>query len=617
MACFLPDGNIQYIGRIDHQVKIRGFRIELGEIEAAMSQHPALREAVVIACEDKSGEKRLIAYIVPASESQQLQQPMAQIRQLRTFLKEKLPEYMIPSTFVVMEALPLTPNGKVDRRALPEPNQTRSVWQEAFVAPRTSVEEHLAQIWSQILDIEQVGVHDNFFELGGHSLLTAQLLFQVRETFQVELPLLSLFAAPTVALLAEAVAVVRDRNTAQNAPLTVTSLQRDAVLESTITPEAPFIDLGTEPQQIFLTGASGFLGAFLLHELLEQTQASIYCLVRAKSLEEGKHKLRKNLKRYFLPDDKLNTRIVPVLGDLAQPLLGLSEQQFRELATSIDLIYHNGAFVNLIYPYTALRAANVLGTKEILKLASLIKVKPVHFISTLDVFQSPRYAGMPMILEQDDLACCEGLSDGYAQSKWVAEKLVMAAHSRGIPACIYRPGTIIGHSQTGASQTEDLIARLIKGLIEMGSAPTLDLKMSLTPVDYVSRAIIHLSRQPASWGKAFHLVTPHALPLCHLVNEIQALGYSIRWTDYEQWQAQLVKVASQQENALSPLVFLLTDWASENQLPYLDTAALVSQAFDCRNTLAGLAGTDIVCPEVDATLLRSYFSYLTKEEAVL
>ncbi len=168
LACFLPDGNIQYIGRIDHQVKIRGFRIELGEIEAAMSQHPALREAVVIACEDKSGEKRLIAYIVPASESQQLQQPMAQIRQLRTFLKEKLPEYMIPSTFVVMEALPLTPNGKIDRRALPEPNQTRSVWQEAFVAPRTSVEEHLAQIWSQLLDIEQVGIHDNFFELGGH-----------------------------------------------------------------------------------------------------------------------------------------------------------------------------------------------------------------------------------------------------------------------------------------------------------------------------------------------------------------------------------------------------------------------------------------------------------------
>jgi acyl carrier protein len=201
---------------------------------------------------------------------------MAQIRQLRTFLKEKLPEYMIPSTFVVMEALPLTPNGKVDRRALPEPNQTREVWQEAFVAPRTSVEEHLAQIWSQILDIEQVGIHDNFFELGGHSLLSAQLLFQVRETFQVELPLLSLFAAPTVALLASAVANARDRNTAQNAPLTLTSLHRDAVLESTITPEAPFIDLGTEPQQIFLTGASGFLGAFLLHELLEQTQHLLF-----------------------------------------------------------------------------------------------------------------------------------------------------------------------------------------------------------------------------------------------------------------------------------------------------------------------------------------------------
>jgi amino acid adenylation domain-containing protein/thioester reductase-like protein len=539
---------------------------------------------------------------------------------LRSFVKGKLPDYMVPSAFVMLDALPLTPNCKVDRKALPAPDQTQTVLSEAFVAPRNPLEEQLAQMWAHVLGLGQVGVHDNFFELGGHSLLTGQLLSQVRETLQVELPLAMLFEAPTIAELAQAILLQKYcadpvvQSSPECVPGLVVDLQADAVLDEAITPETPYIPSETEPQGIFLTGATGFLGAFLLHDLLQQTPANIYCLVRASNLDQASSKLASTLKRYLLPDEtfqQLGNRIIPVLGDLSQPRLGICEQQFRELATEIDLIYHCGAFVNLIYPYSAVRAANVLGTQEILKLASQTKVKPVHFISTLDVFQSPHYAGMEVILEDDELASGEALSDGYAQSKWVAEKLVMAAHARGIPASIYRPGTITGHSQTGASQSNDLICRLMKGLTQLGSAPDLDLKMSWTPVDYVSRAIVHLSRQRASQGKAFHLVTPHTLPLGQLVNELQAFGYSIQWTDYKQWQAQLVKVASSQvENALSPLLFLLTQWNSGSEHSYLETAALVSQAFDCRNTLAGLSGSDIVCPHVDAKLLRTYFSYL-------
>ncbi|HEY9649207.1 MAG TPA: amino acid adenylation domain-containing protein, partial [Coleofasciculaceae cyanobacterium] len=528
---------------------------------------------------------------------------------LRSFLKEKLPEYMVPGAFVMLDALPLTPNCKVDRKALPAPNQTLSVLQDAFVAPRTPLETQLAQMWAQVLGIARVGVDDNFFELGGHSLLTAQLLSQVRDTFHVELSLLTLFEAPTVAGLAQAITVAQASDTSILGTFTATDLRADAVLESTISPDTPFIDSGVEPRKIFLTGASGFLGAFLLHELLQQTQATIYCLIRASSLEVGKHKLYNNLKRYLLPVERLDNRIVPVLGDLSQPRLGLSEEQFQELTTEIDLIYHNGAFVNLIYPYPALRAANVLGTKEILKLASRIKVKPVHFISTLDVFQSPHYAEMPLILEDDELLHGEDLSDGYAQSKWVAEQLVKAAHAKGIPTCIYRPGMITGHSQTGASQTNDLICRMIKGLTQLSTAPNLDWQLSLTPVDYVSRAIVHLSRKSASLGKAFHLVSPYAVPFHELVNELRAIGYSIQWTDYQQWQTQLLQVASSQvENALSPLMFLFTEWKAGNERSYLETAALVSQAFDCQNTLTGLKGTSILCRPVDSRLLRAYFS---------
>ncbi|MEH2041206.1 non-ribosomal peptide synthetase [Nostoc sp.] len=196
---YLPDGNIEYLGRIDHQVKIRGYRIELGEVEAALSQHPQVMTSVVIAQVDETDNKRLVAYIVPQSES------MLSSGELRSHLKQLLPEYMLPSAFVVLDALPLTPNGKVDRCALPAPNLTRPIT-TAVVAPCTTVEATLVDIWSKVLGLDQISIHDNFFELGGHSLLAMQLVNQVRTVFQVELPLMRLFEEPTVSGLAQAIA---------------------------------------------------------------------------------------------------------------------------------------------------------------------------------------------------------------------------------------------------------------------------------------------------------------------------------------------------------------------------------------------------------------------------
>ena len=201
LARYLPDGNIEFLGRVDHQVKIRGFRIELGEIEAALDHHPAVREAVVLAPEDAPGERRLVAYVVADRE------PLPTTTDLRSFLKEKLPEHMVPALFVLLDALPLMPNGKVDRGALPAPDRTRPELDKAFVAPRTPTEELLSEIWAQVLDIERVGIYDNFFDLGGHSLLATQVVSRIREAFQVELPLRRIFEVPTVAGLAESIHV--------------------------------------------------------------------------------------------------------------------------------------------------------------------------------------------------------------------------------------------------------------------------------------------------------------------------------------------------------------------------------------------------------------------------
>ncbi len=193
---YLPNGNIEFLGRIDHQVKIRGFRIELGEIESVLRQHSGINETVVVAREDTPGDKRVVAYFVPANGAA----PTA--GELRSFLKEKLPEYMLPSVFVMLKSMPLTPNGKVDRRSLPAPVQAELAPQATFAAPRDSVESRLVQIWEAVLGVRPIGVKDNYFELGGHSLLAVKLMSRIAQAFGKTLPTATLLQAPTIEQLA-------------------------------------------------------------------------------------------------------------------------------------------------------------------------------------------------------------------------------------------------------------------------------------------------------------------------------------------------------------------------------------------------------------------------------
>jgi amino acid adenylation domain-containing protein/thioester reductase-like protein len=532
------------------------------------------------------------------------------IPQLKDFLREKLPEYMLPTTFVMMEELPLTPNGKIDRRSLPNPKKERPSLSEPYTAPSTQLEVQLSKIWSQVLEIDDIGIHDNFFELGGHSLLTTQLLVQLEEILQIKLPLFYLLKEPTITGLVASIDKVKGI-ASSFAPVAQTAsidFQVETTLAPDIQPEQPFDQLASDPEFIFLTGATGFLGAFLLHELLQQTQATIYCLVRAATIEEGQYKIQQNLERYLLWSGELSPRIVPLIGDLSQPSLGLSIAMFQELATKVDLIYHNGASVNLVYSYNALRSANVMGTLEILRMASQGKVTPVNFISTTDVFSSSYSSRKKAIREDSELDEGHKLDKGYAQTKWVAEKLLTAANLRGIPVSIYRPGMLTGHSQTGVVQTNDLMCRIIKGMIQLESAPDLNQWVNMTPVDYASKAIVYLSRRQSLIGKNFHIVNPHTLLWSKLVSEIRSFGYPMQLTSHDKWQANLLKA---KDNALTPLLPLFIQ-DDKDSMTYLENFLLASQAFDCQDTLEGLAKTSIICPPVDTKLLNTYFSHFIR-----
>ncbi len=389
----------------------------------------------------------------------------------------------------------------------------------------------------------------------------------------------------------------------------VLNLKAEAVLDPTIHPGAVPNVLG-EPKKIFITGGTGFLGAFLIRELLQETNADIYCLVRAADAEEGKSKLQKNLQQYAVWQEQFNSRIIPVIGDLSQPLLGIGSEQFQILAANIDTIYHSAALLNYVYPYSALKTANVLGTQEVLRLACLVKVKPLHYVSSVAVFESPAYAGKT-VKEQDEFNHWEGIYLGYSQTKWVAEKLVKIAGERGLPITIYRPPLISGDSKTGICNTHDFINLMTKGCLQMGSFPDVDYMLDMSPVDYVSKAVVYLSRQKASIGKAFHLQHPQPISLKNLVEWIRSFGYPVEMISYDQWQAELINNVSSVDNPLYTLrPFLLERWSDE-QLTIPDLYLQARRPhISCQDTLHALAGSSIVCPTIDSQLLMTYTAYL-------
>jgi amino acid adenylation domain-containing protein/thioester reductase-like protein len=588
LARYLPDGNIEFLGRIDYQVKIRGFRIELGEIEAVLAQHPLVKSSAVIVREIQPGNKQLVAYVVTEDHSN-IQQD------LRSFLKQNLPDYMLPAFFVRLAELPLTPTGKINRRAL-SALMLELNHEIDYILPRNPLEQKLAEIWCQVLGLEKVSVEENFFNLGGHSLATIQIISRIRETLKIDLPLQYLFTEPTIAGLTK---IINQLLQTADHITPIDDFYVDAILDSSIKPQNLPQQFTNQLQHILLTGATGFLGVHLLHELLEKTSANIHCLVRAENVSEARNKLKNKLSFYQLWNEQDSQRIIPIIGNLEKNLLGLSEKEFQDLASQIDMIYHSGASVNLIYPYSVLKPANVLGTQEILRLASQIKIKPVHFVSTTSVFCPENYPENEVLLESDPLDYYQGLVGGYPQSKWVAEKLVMQARERGLPVTIYRAARIIGHSQIGICNTEDLFSRIITTCMQLGATPNIDWEDNLTPVDYVSQAIVYLSFQKESLGKAFHLLNPQIISMNHLFNLIRKLGYQLPQISYDQWYYQLINLMQKSADKKLEIMSAFFPPTSQQKIP--------EPKFDYQNTVKGLFGANINCPPINENLLSQYF----------
>ncbi|NET16206.1 MAG: AMP-binding protein [Okeania sp. SIO1H6] len=595
LARYLSDGNIEFIGRTDYQVKIRGFRIELGEIESVLSSHPQIQQAIVIATGEIPTKKRLVAYIVTSNGA-------IATNELRKCLLSKLPDYMIPSAFVNLEAFPLTPNGKVDRKALPAPEVEVTPEQE-YVAPRTANEEIIANIFASVIDIQAVGIHNNFFDLGGHSLLATQLISRVRQTFGITIPLNSLFESPTVAQLTNTVEDVLQKGVYNQEEI---DFDAEAILEPSIIPQTIVGNNIIKHHNILLTGVTGFVGADLLIRLLQKTSANVYCLIRATDADSAKQKLQRKLESYLLWDETFSSRIIPVVGDFSSKFFGLSTDKFKHLANQIDVIYHSGAFVNHIYPYTALKTTNVLGTQEVLKLASENHVKPVHFISTLGVLSLSSNYENGIILESDFLTDTPKNKSGYQQSKWVAEKLVMAARERGLPTSIYRLPMITANTQTGASNINDRVCRMITACLQLGMIPILENEAvdNWIPVNEINQAIVHLSQQQECLGKAFHLLNPQPISINNVFNWLYSLDYSLKKVSLNDW---ITKLSATPENPLYPYILQLELMNKKSDKEQSDKYL---RTIDDKNTKNGLVDSNITFTNIDEKYLETMLSFL-------
>jgi amino acid adenylation domain-containing protein/thioester reductase-like protein len=620
-ARILPDGNLEILGRTDFMVKIRGYSVELGAVEAAIEDNLAVRACVVVADGEEGADKRLVAYLVPASEDERgeryagwnLDPKTGRSSEIRRRLQDSLPHYAIPATFVEVEALPLHDvSGKVDRQRLPEPparvtktpEPARPVRKLSVDAPRSEKEDLLARAWEDVLRLERSEVRrdDNFFDLGGHSLAAAQLSGRVEDAFGVHVSMGAFLEDPTVGGLCDRIeSLQRD---GQGERPSRPDLRAEAVLDPEIVPEgASDVASLRDARGIFLTGATGFLGAFLLDALLRRTDAEIHCLVRPQEDSDPMTPIRDNLRRYGMSrsEEDLARRVVPVAGDLREPRFGTTEEAFGELAREVDVVIHAGAVVNLVYPYEALAPANVGGTREVLRLACLHTTKPVHYVSTNGIFPP----GEHVWREDAGLdALADAREDGYGQSKWVAEKLVWEAAGRGLPVCVYRPGNISGHSLTGASNRRDFLGALIAESLRIGSAPEIEgWRIEMTPVDFVAGTVCHLAAEPDASGRVFHLANPDPVPASEVFVWLEDMGYAIERLPYPEWlKAQ--REASQRDNVVGGVL----GGATSEELEIRD-----DNTYDDCNTRRALEGSCLERPAIDAALLGRYARYFAEQ----
>ncbi len=524
LARRLPSGEMEYLGRIDFQVKIRGFRIELGEIEDKLLKHNEINKVVVLAKEETHGEKYLCAYYVSENE--------ITVNELREFLHKDLPDYMVPSYFIHMDEFPLTSNGKVDRRQLPEPGDKISSGAE-FVAPRNKKEEKIANAWMEILGLDKISIKDDFFSLGGHSLKAVALTAKLQKDFDVRVN--DIFEYPTIEELAENINESEDNLKIRLEKLrefkfndvdyrTVPELKTEEEEYQKEVSQLACLDLTVHNgyKHILLTGATGYLGIYLLRDLSRKEGVKITAIVRGDSNDKAMQRLENKLKFYF-PNDYIDIQesgVEVICGDIAEDSLGLDNENYSRLCEECDCVWHSAAIVKHYGAYEDFYRANVKATDNILAFAGDGRKKDFHHISTISVALGHVPGNDVVLFSEDKCDIGQEVDNYYVKTKLEAETRVIAAREKGIKTNIYRIGNIVYNSETGVHQQnidDNAFYNIFRAFINIGAVLKGDY-YDFSFVDYVSNAVLTLSGRENLLNSTYHIENPMKVDISDILS---------------------------------------------------------------------------------------------------
>jgi amino acid adenylation domain-containing protein/thioester reductase-like protein/non-ribosomal peptide synthase protein (TIGR01720 family) len=537
LARWLPDGNIEFMGRIDEQVKIRGYRIELGEIEHALKNCDGIKDAVVIARDLGGGDKTLCAYIVAG--------PEVAIDAVKAVLKRSLPEYMVPSYFVNLNSIPLTPNGKTDRKKLPEPDIKKEKKDNRM--PETETEIKIYDAWKKVLGISDISMADNFFALGGHSLKAVALVAELQKDFEIRLN--DVFKYQTISELSANTKRTKDNLKRKLLDLKKQMSAQDdksdpfAAIANDIsayrTSYQKYAAIGASPKKnyrnILLTGATGFLGSYLLRDLLTETGAAVFVPVRGKSGEECLQRLAQKLSYYFGPEffDEYKDRITVLKSDLSEENLSLDKELYDSLAEKIDCIINSAANVKHYGLYQEFYISNVKSVDNLIAFASAGKPKDLHHVSTISVGMGHIQNKDAALFTEETVDIGQDSGNYYLQTKLDGEKLIIKAREKGLIANIYRVGNITFDSLEGKFQENiesNGFYQRIRSFINLGIVPEGFGGVDFSYVDGISRAILSLYNLTGLANENFHIENPEKVDIEKILTA-EELGLNVQTMD--------------------------------------------------------------------------------------
>ncbi|KUJ59418.1 thioester reductase [Flavobacteriaceae bacterium CRH] len=608
-----PDGNLEFYGRRDDQVKIRGYRIELAEIEHHMAKLPQIAKAAIKVQKKENGLPVLIAFVQLKVNDEDVQS----LQKIRAKLQQVMPVYMLPDKIVVVDKMPLTHVGKIDKLLLEIPedqikNTVLPKWKE------DNLSEIVRHIWISLLGVEDIQDDDDFFDLGGHSLLLAQLHVLLPEPVRNRISLPELYIFTTISGFVNEVEkrmLETEISQKSKAQLMIDELIRDSELHIDFNiEEIPDAVALTNPESIFLTGVTGFVGSHLLEELLLNTKAKIYCLVRATSQQNGLERIKSTFEKFkLLWQSDYDDRIIAMVGDLSLPRFGMDDNAYSFITEQIEVIYHSGSSVSYVQPYPLIKKSNIDGLHNVIDLAVTKKIKYLVLLSSMGVFSWGRPFTKKTWMYEDD-AIDQNMAAvsrdlGYIKSKWVMESIAEKARIKGLPIINFRLGFAVCHSTSGATVMNQWWGALIRSCVQLKSFPlVMGLKDELTTVDYMCKAIMHISKKKEAVGLNFHL-SPLAendvslTDFCSKMNEYY--NTDLEGMEYHQW---LNQWKNDNNLPIYPLLSLFTEDVHEGKS--LVEAYENTYYYDRSNTKHFLEDTNLTPPVFDKKLMTPYLEFM-------